>query len=125
AFDDDLERERMLEAEDVLEVRAEERHGELVLAVEREHMVDPDPADGAERQPVEMHGLGLIAAHLVRRRPGYRRRIPDRERAHDVGGLEIALEQRRRDAEEVTDVVEPVSGRSEEHTSELQSREKL
>src|SRR5688572_30934450 len=62
------------------------------------------------------------------------RRAADRERADLRGGREIALEERRRRAEHVGDVVEPFrrvvgrqqrGGRSEEHTSELQSQSNL
>ncbi len=54
AVDGDLELVRMLEPADHFQIVPEERDGEIVLAVERERVLDRKAADGAERKPVEM-----------------------------------------------------------------------
>ena len=95
AVDRDLELMRMLEPANRFEIRAQQRDVELVLAVERKEVVHTDAADGAERQPFEVLRLRLIAAGRVRYRARGRGRIAERQRAHAIGGGEVALEQCR------------------------------
>ena len=55
-----------------------------------------DAADGAERQPFEVLALRLIArACSTFPQPGAVVGSPTRQRAHAIGGDEVALEQRR------------------------------
>ena len=110
AVDRDLELMLVLEPADRFEVGAKQRDFEFVFAVERKMCSHADAADGTERQAFEMLRLRLIAARRVRFRRRRRRRIAERERADAIRRREIALEQCRRDDEQVADVVEAERG---------------
>ena len=58
----------MLEPANHVEVVAEQPDVELVFAVERKHVRHGDAADGAERQPLELRRLRLVAFDRVRLR---------------------------------------------------------
>ena len=85
---------------------------DLVLAVDREEMVDQRAAARTERETVQTVALGQLGRHAVDI-GGYGDTgiAGDGEPADPVRGGEIALEQERREAENIADVVEAVTGR--------------
>jgi len=97
---------RVLEPADVFEIVPKEREVEPILGVEREVVRDRDAADRSERQALDMSGLRLISRHGVRLRADRGRRVSDGQCAHAVRRREIALEQRRREDEQIAYVVE-------------------
>ena len=80
AVDRDLDLMRVLEPANRFEVGAKELERKAVLGVEREVMVDDQPADGAERQALDVLILRAILADAirVRSRRDRRRRRPAR-----------------------------------------------
>ena len=69
---------------------------------------DEQAAARAERQALDVIELVAVGAGAEGVAAGGRLRIADRQRADAIGGGEIPLEQRRRHAERVGDVVEAV-----------------
>ena len=100
---------RILEPAHDVQVRAIELRLELVLGVERERVADAEAADRAERQPVDVLVLREVLRHAV----GVAARprcsgSPTASALIFAAARQIALVQRRRDAEHVRDVVEAV-----------------
>ena len=103
----DLELVRVLEPAHRPEVGAEQLDLELVLAVERQRRIDQHAADRAERQALDVPVLRRVLPHavdLAGRRES--RGSPTASAADALGGGQVALEQHRRHAEHVGDVVE-------------------
>ncbi len=109
AVDRDLDVVRPLEARHVADDVAHEEHVEGVLAVEREVVMDQDAAARAERQSLDVLRLGEIRRRAVDRRDRVRVGVADRERRDFRRGGQVLLEQRRRHAQDVRDVVEAVA----------------
>ena len=104
--DRNLELVRILETPHRAQVRSEQLHLELVLAVERQRRVDQDAADGAERESFDVLILRRVlshAEHFAGRRGG---RIAKGERADAFRSVQITLEEHRRHAEDIGVVVE-------------------
>ncbi len=96
-------------AEQHAEGLGEEIHAEGVVAIGRERVHDRDAAAGAERRAVD---AGQLRGRLRQRVGGLAGRavgIADRQRRHAAGGAQVALEQRRREALGVGDVVEALT----------------
>ena len=108
AVDRELELMVVFEAAHDAEIGAEQSDPERVLAVERQRRLGQDPADGADRQPFDVRVLRRILANAEGLSRGLGFRIADRQRRDLVRRRQIALEQDRRDAERVRDVVEAV-----------------
>ena len=106
AVDRDFELVRVLEPANHVEVVAEQPEVELVFAVERKHVRHGYAPDGAERQPLELRRLRLVAFDRVRLRADHDVRVADGHCADTVGSGEIALEQCRGEHEQVADIVE-------------------
>ena len=81
---------------------------QLVGGVGRQVQVGVQPPAGAERQAVEMGALGQAGRRGIPGGDGRRGRVPDGEPGDLSRGRHVALEEQRRDAERVGDVVEPV-----------------
>jgi hypothetical protein len=116
AIDCDLELVLLLEPADRAQVRLEQLHLDHILAVERKHVPRGHAAARSERQPVQMLGLRRVAADAVRLGAGGDRWASDGECADLRRCGEIALEQGRRQAQDLGDVVEPfrrIVGRQE------------
>ena len=99
----------VFEPADLAERRLHELDLEHVLAVARKRVRGHEAADRAQRQAIAMLALRHVrrGAEDARRRIGVR--IPQRQRGHDAGRAEVALEQGRRHAEDVGVVVESVA----------------
>ena len=97
---------RILETADRAQVGAIEPDLELVFAIDRKRVPGAHAADGAERQSVEVHVLRQILPHGVGVAAGRDARIADGGRADLARRGEIGLQQRRRAALRVGDVVE-------------------
>ncbi len=97
----------ILETAHRTEVRAKEPDLKLILAVERKRPFDDESAHRSERQPLHVTGLRGILPHPVDLAHRLRLRIADRKGADSSRRRQIALEQDRRHAEHVGDVVEP------------------
>ena len=116
AIDGNLHLVRLVQPHDVAAVAggavAGQADPDLVLAVDREEVVDQRAPPRAERQPVQAIALGQLGRHAVDVGGHRHARVAgDREPADPVRGSEVALEQERREAEDVADVVESVAGR--------------
>ena len=99
-------RTRAVERElDVSGSAAKHVHLDLVLAIDREYVIDQDPATRPEGQTVEMHALIEIAMDPELQLRG-RRSPPDGETAHTVRHGEIGLHERLRQPQRRRDVVE-------------------
>ena len=81
-----------------------------VVTVQGKHVMHEEAADRTERQAFDVRVLGQILPHAVRLAHRTAAEIPDRQRADFPGRGQIALLQRRRDAQDVGDVVETVRG---------------
>jgi hypothetical protein len=106
-IDADLELVRLLEPAHGPQVGAEEPNLKLVLAIERQRALDRESTDRSQRQPLDVARLRRIladAVHVARRR---QLRIADGEGGNAIRRREIALEEHRRHAKNVGDVVEP------------------
>ncbi len=108
AVDRELHVVRILEPAHDVQIRPIQLHLEGVLAVERKRMTNLNPADGAKRQAVEVLILRQILSNAVGLAARRDARVADRERADLLGRRQVALLQRRRDAEDVRDIVEAV-----------------
>src|SRR5262245_64925079 len=98
------------ESADVPLVSPVEIHLQEVLAIHGEVVTNRQTASRAERQilapPIV---LPEVLANRVLVRARCRRRVSNGEPAHFPGRREVALEQQRRDGEDVRNVVEPVT----------------
>ena len=103
----DVELLRRTEAADVVGVGSLETQLERVLAVHREPMPDRDAATRPERQ-VFAEAVVLIERDPVGLDGCLGRRTPDRETTDLPRRRHVALQQRRRDRQDVGHVVEPV-----------------
>ena len=110
SVDGDFDVVGMLEAAQVAEVGPIQLDLEGVLAVERKHVADQQPADRTQRQSLEMPVLRKILTDPVGVAGRTFAGIANRQRADFFRGGQIALLQRRRDAQHVGDVVEAVGG---------------
>ena len=108
AVDADLQLVRPLEAGHVADDVLQQDDVEFVGGVEREVVPHEDAAARPERQAFDVIVLGAIGRHSVDRADRRRRRIADGQRADPARGGQILLEQRRRDLQDIGDVVEPV-----------------
>ncbi len=88
-----------------IESRAEVRDGEPVLAVRRERVRRFHAAARAERHPVD---VAFLVGHRLREecRRDLRSRLADREMRDRARGVDVLLDERRRDAERRRDVRE-------------------
>ena len=85
---------------------------DLVLAVDREEMVHQRAPARAERKSVQAIALGQLGRHPVHvGGHGNTGIAGNGEPADPVRGGEVTLEQERREAEDIADVVEAVTGR--------------
>ena len=71
-------------------------------------MLDEESAARAERQTVDVRALIGAARRTVRGAARPRRRIPNRPRAHDAGGRDVLIEERRRHRQHARHVVEAI-----------------
>ena len=109
AVEADLELVRFGEPHDPADEVAQQVDLDAVLAVDREVVTDHRAAARAERHPFEPVVLRQVGRDLVGIGLTADRRIADRLLADLARRLQIALEQRRRDTEDVADVVEAVA----------------
>ena len=77
--------------------------------IEREGVLDQRAATRSERQPVEVIRLREITGHAIRRRRGREQQVADGEAAHLHGRGRVSLDQRRRHAQRIGDVVETLA----------------
>ena len=108
AVDGELHVVRILEPAHDVQIGPIELHLEAVLAVERKRVTNLNPADGAERQAVEMLILREVLPNAVGLAARRDARVADRQGADLLGRRQVALLQRRRHAEHVRDIVEAV-----------------
>jgi hypothetical protein len=100
---------RMLESSNTVEVRAEQSHAKLIFAAEGKVVIRGETADGPERHSLAVNILRLIAARVPGLRSSRSAGITDSESAHAIRGCEIAFEQRRRNVEKISNVIESES----------------
>ena len=79
---------------------------ELVLGVERKHVLHDQAASRAERHALAMVGLRQPARRHIRRDARARRRVAHRQPADLGGGRNVGLHERRRHAQHAGHVVE-------------------
>ncbi len=108
AVDRELELMRVFQAAHDAQIGAEQADAERVLAVERQRHVRENPAGRADRQSFDVRVLRRVLTDAEGLAGRLRFRIADRQRRDLVGRRQIALEQDRRHAERVGDVVEAV-----------------
>src|SRR5262249_3729598 len=106
AVDADLELLRIFESAHRSKVRPKELHLEFVLTVEWKSRLDQDAADRAKRQPFDVTVLRLVLSNAVDLAHGRCLQVADRQRADALSCRKIALQQNRRDAQCIGDVVE-------------------
>ncbi len=126
AVDGHFDLMRKFRTADRVQVGAEQLDLQDVLGVERKGVADLHAADGAERKTVDVLILREILARTIglaaRRNAG----LADGQRAHAARGRQVSLEQGRRDAEDVGDVVEAVArivGRQERGGVDLERQQ--
>ena len=90
--------------------RATEPYANLVLGIDRQVLFDADAAARPERQIPQVVVLRQVFRRRIRRRHRRNRGAPDRQPADLSRDRHVALEQQRRRAEGVRDIVEPVRG---------------
>ena len=83
---------------------------QVVLRVERECVADDDAAACAERKALDVRILREVAGHAIHGAIESNRRIADRQPADPGGRGHVSLDERRRDAEHIGDVVEAGRG---------------
>ena len=105
----DLELVRLAQASNRVYDRSQQAHADDVLAVEGKPVTHGDAAPRAERQAVEVIVLGQYRRHEIGRDGRTDRRAADGQAADAPGRPEVALEQQRRHAQRVGDVVESVA----------------
>ena len=108
AVDTDLEHMGPLEPGHVADDVLQQIDAEVVVGIEREVVVNHDAAARAERQAVDVVGLGAIRRNTVHSAHGRDVRIADREARDLARRRQVLFEQRGRDLQDVGDVVEPV-----------------
>jgi hypothetical protein len=94
-IDANLELMRVLEPAHRSEIRPEQLHLELIVAVERCHVMNQDPADRSKWETFDvlvLRGVLPDAEDFARRR---RVRIAQRERADPLCGRQITFEEHR------------------------------
>ena len=99
-----------------------ELHGQHVLAVRRQVTADRGAAPGPEGQAVEVLVLNQIAVELVAVDDRRHARVADRQAADLARGGQVALQGRRRDEQQLGEVVEAagdVVGRQQGRDVEL------
>ncbi len=117
---------RILEAAHRAQVGAEQLRLDHVLAVERQGRLRQHAADGPDRQPLDVPVLRSILANAEGLGGDANLGIADGERAHLAGGADVSLQQHRRNAQHVGDVVEPVGrvvGRQQRGRVDLQRQQ--
>ncbi len=80
-----------------------------VLAVQREIVANRQPAARSQRQAFHVAVLGKIGLGAIRRRVGFDVRIAHRQPAQVPGSRHVAFQQRRRSAQNIRDIVEPIA----------------
>ena len=105
-----LQRVRHLEDGQVVAGVAGQANAKRVVGVLREHVAKRPAAAGAERHARHPVVLREIARQTKDLGGGRRRRTSHRHPADLARGGQVALQQRRRDAEHAGDVVEAVAG---------------
>ena len=105
-----LQRVRRLEDGQVVAGVAGEADANRVVGVLRKHVAERAAAARAERHPRHPVVLRQIAGEAEDLGRGRRRGTSHRNAADLARGGQVALQQRRRDAEHAGDVVEPVAG---------------
>ena len=98
-----------LEAAHRPEVRAKELGVDDVFAVERQRQPGETAAEGADRHAVDLRVLRAVLANDEGLVAGNGRRVAHRQRAQLSGRVQVALEEHRRGAEQIGDVVEAVA----------------
>ena len=109
AVDADLELVRPLETRHVAHDVAAQEDREVVARVEREVVLDEQAAARAERQSFDVLALCEIGRSAERRDDRRRFGVADREARDLRRRRQVLLEQRRRHAQHVRDVVEAVA----------------
>ena len=108
AIDGDLELMRILEPAHRRGVGAVQLHLQPVLRVERNGRLNGQPAKRPERQAVDVNVLGRVLPHAEDLTGWLDPAIADGQRRNPSRGREIPLEQHRRHAQGVGNVVEAV-----------------
>ena len=110
------------------EVRAKELGVDDVLAVERQGHPGQPAAEGADRHAVDLRVLRAVLPDDEGLVAGHDGRVAHRQRAQLPGRVQVALEQHRRGAQQIGDVVEAVAGfvrRQERHRIDVEIEQVL
>ena len=106
AVDGELDLLRILEATHRAQVRAIEADLEVVLGIQRKGVRGAEPADRSQRQSFEVNVLREILACGVGAAADADARVADSDRADPARRGEVRLQQCRRAALSIRDVVE-------------------
>ena len=108
AVDADFELVRILQTRQVADDVLQQKNAEVVFAVQRKVVVDQNAAARAQRQSLDVLLLVEIRRSLKHQADGSDGRIAHRQARDLVGCRQVLLQQRRREAQHIGDVVEPV-----------------
>ena len=125
AVDRDLELMRELEPGHVADDVPQQLDAEVVVGVLRKVVPEEQAAARAERQSLDVVLLRVVGRNAIGQRRTTSLSNADRQAADLARGRQVLLEQRRRDPQNVGDVVEPVAlvvGRQQSSDVDLEDR---